>query len=92
MRIAIAVFAAALLGGCVSATDCMTSIPEEIRADTMRYVLDQQLVDRALLPKEAISLGFEKGTPFRDLTDDRQRELAPYAVGYATCIRERVSR
>jgi len=92
MRSAIAVLAAALLGGCVTATECETSIPAELRADTMRYVIDQELLDRGLMPRDAVTLGYSQGTPYRQLSDDRRRLLAPYAVGYATCIRERVSR
>jgi len=92
MRLAFVVLAAAALGGCVTATECESSIPEEIRADTMRYVLDQELVDRSLMPQAAIALGYEKGTPFKQLSDDRRRRLAPYAVGYSSCIRERVDR
>lgn len=92
MRFSLLVLAAAALGGCVSATDCGLSVPEEFRADVFRYVLDQELVDRAKVPLPAISLAYEQGCPFKELSEDRRRRLAPYAVGYASCLRERVDR
>jgi hypothetical protein len=92
MRRAIAVLAAVLLASCVTATQCEESIPVELRADTMRYVIDQQLLDEGLMPREALTLGYSQGTPYLQLTEDRRRLLARYAVAYSSCIRQRVNR
>lgn len=89
----LAALAAALaLGGCVSATDCMTAIPDDLRADVLRYVMDKELVDLYRMPRAAQEIAWQRGTPYTELTPERRRQLAPHAVNYASCIRERVDR
>jgi hypothetical protein len=92
VRLAAALVLLTALGGCVSANGCAESIPEDLRADAIRFALDRELVKPELVPHDALTLGYEKGRPYEELSEDRRRLLAPYAVNYATCLRERVDR
>jgi hypothetical protein len=94
MRIARAAFVvlAASLASCVSARDCATSIPADLRADAIRYVLDQHLCKELLLPQPDRLLAMSAGTPYAELTQARRRALDVYAAGYAACVKELVDR
>ena len=78
--------------GCVSASDCKLSIPEAQRADAMRFAIDRGLVEQDYVPRDDLSLAFGAGRPYATLTEEERTQLARYAAGYASCIRERVNK
>ncbi len=86
--IALAV-ASASLAACVSAQECAPAIPADVRADVMRFVVDRNLVDVKLIPREDYALGLGGGRPYAQLDDDRRRRVAMYASGYVSCVKER---
>jgi hypothetical protein len=86
--------AAALVavGGCVSGRDCALAIPQEMRADTIRYALDRGMVKRDLIPREDLWLALGAGTAAAALTDARRVEIAPHVAAYTSCVKERIDR
>lgn len=77
--------------GCTSASDCKLVIPEAERADAMRYAIDRGLVEKDFVPRDDLSFAMGAGRPYAKLTEDERTQLARHAVGYASCIRERVN-
>ena len=77
-----------LLGGCVSARDCVDKIPEGVRADTLRLVLDKGMLQASEMPRADRQLALDSGTPLAEMSRERQQELSRHAVGYAHCVRE----
>ena len=88
----LAAASASILSACTTATQCGTSIPEDLRADTFLYVIDKQLVKPVLMPRDDQALALGAGHPFATLPADRQKLVALRAAGYASCLRETVDR
>ena len=86
------VFAATVLPACVSARDCSTAIPADLRADTFRYVIDKNLVKPSLMSRDDQALALGAGQPFAGLPESRQKLVALRAAGFASCLRETVDR
>ena len=91
MRAALIV-AAASLASCATATDCGSAIPEELRADVYRYVVESELTPPGLMPRDHQTLGLGAGPAFGELSDERRKAVALRAAGYTACLRERVHR
>ena len=89
MRVAIVLVLA--LTSCVSARNCATSIPDDLRADAIRFALDRHLVEMRLVPRDDVSLALGAGTSYAAQPESRRDRVAPYAAGYASCILERVN-
>jgi len=81
------------LAGCVSARDCAGAIPEDLRADVLRFVIDRGLLTADVIPEPdlAFALG-AGGLPYEELDPERRRRVAMYATGYSSCVKERVLR
>ncbi len=89
-RLAAAVVLAAL-AGCVSGRNCVNAIPEDLRADVLRFVVDRNLCRTELMPRDDywFALG-GGGIRYEELDADRRRRVSLYATGYANCITNRV--
>lgn len=81
-----------LSAGCVSASECTDRVPEAIRADVLRFVVDRELVDTKLMTREDFALAMGAGRPYGSLSEAERNELSRWAAGYASCLRERVDR
>lgn len=81
-----------LCAGCVSGSDCALAIPEEMRADAIRWAIDKGLVKNGQAPEQDVSLGLGAGRAYKDLTEARRTALAPYVTGYAQCVHDRIVR
>lgn len=90
LRAMLAIVAA--LPACVSARDCAPAIPADLRADTIRFVLDTKMVDPSLLSQDDLALGLGAGRPFAELDEPSRARLYRWADGYADCINDRVER
>lgn len=77
---------------CVSGRDCVKSIPENMRADAIRFALDRGLCAPKLLSRADEALALGAGKSYASMTEARRTQLAPYAVGYAACLKDRVNR
>jgi hypothetical protein len=86
-------FVLVALAGCVSGRDCVYAIPEDLRADVLRYVVDQRLCRIRLMSEAdyAFAVG-GGGRRYEELDVERRRLVAMYANGYASCVTERVER
>ena len=82
---------AALTPGCVTAKGCADDLPAGLRADVIRYAVDKGLCGLPKLPQDQWALAMGAGTPYEEMTPERRREVARYAVGFADCINERVT-
>ena len=92
-RPAIALFVViGVLAGCVSATDCAEAIPAQLRADAVRFVIDRRLAGESLIPEDERISAMSTGTPYREMSQERRRLIAPYAAGYASCVSDLSSR
>jgi len=89
----LAVVVVVALAGCVAGRDCVNAIPEDLRADVLRYVVDEQLCRVRLMPEAdyAFAVG-AGGKRYESLDVERRRQVALYANGYASCITERVEK
>lgn len=92
MRIAALALVAASLGACVSSHTCAASIPDDLRADAIRVVLDKKLCGTDQIPQDDLSLALGSGHSYRSMSEERRQELARWAAGYANCVKERTSR
>jgi hypothetical protein len=93
VRRAAAVLLVAALAACISGRDCVNDIPADLRADVLRFVVDQRLCPIRLMPEAdyAFAVG-GGGRRYEDLDVDRRRVVAKYANGYAACITDRVEK
>jgi hypothetical protein len=87
-----AVVLIAVLASCVSGRDCAKAIPEDLRADAIRFALDRGLVEGELVPRGDYALALGAGLPYAQLGEDRRALLSRWAAGYSSCIKERVER
>jgi hypothetical protein len=92
-RLGCAAIVLAAAAGCVSALDCVNDIPEDLRADVLRYVVDRKLCKTDLMPEAdyAFAVG-GGGRRYETLDDDRRRLVSLYATGYTNCLTNRVSK
>jgi len=90
-RLAYAALVLVAIAGCVSAIDCVNDIPEDLRADVLRYVVDRKLCQADLMPRDdyAFAVG-GGGRRYETLDEERRRLVSLYATGYTNCLNNRV--
>jgi len=77
------------LPACESARDCLENVPPDLRADTVRYVLDKSLLARSYFTQDEVALGLGAGTPPERLAPEREALVVPRAIGLTECVRDR---
>jgi len=82
----LASLALSALAGCSSGLDCIDNVPPELRADTVRYVVDTGMTAENSVPRRDRELGRAQGTLFNEMTAERKKEIARYALGYSHCL------
>jgi hypothetical protein len=65
---------------------CKLRIPEEFRADAIRYVMDRRMVDLDGIPLEDRELALRAGSPAAGLAAERKDEVQRWALTYEHCI------
>lgn len=76
-----------VVAGCANATNCIERVPEKVRADVIRFVVERGMLTEDEVPRSDLEYGREYGRDPSTYTGAEVRELSKYALGYSHCVR-----
>lgn len=73
----------------MSARDCAGDIPEELRADALRMLLDRKLLRIDEMPEADRELALSRGRPEAEIPEELRAAVTTQALGYRHCVQSR---